>query len=38
VIESPPDEQLRGFFSGHGNLLIPGMKITTYNQHCTRGL
>ena len=33
VIESPRDKQFGGLFSGHGNLLIAGMRITSYNQH-----
>jgi hypothetical protein len=33
VIQSALDKQLAGLFSGHGNLLIAGMKITSYNDH-----
>jgi hypothetical protein len=29
------EKQLSGFFSGHGNLLIACVKITSYNQHCS---
>src|SRR6267142_6542629 len=35
VIQSPLREQLAGLFSGHGNLLIACVKITSYNQHCS---
>src|SRR5208282_3303583 len=35
VVQSALNKHLRGFFSGHGNLLIACMKITSYNQHCS---
>ena len=33
VVQSPLDEQFGSLFSGHGNLLIACMEITSYNQH-----
>src|SRR5690242_9908180 len=35
VVESPIEERLAGLFSGHGNLLIACMKITSHNDHCS---
>src|SRR4029077_13011379 len=35
VVESPLDQQLCGFFSGHGYLLVARVKIASYNQHCS---
>jgi hypothetical protein len=33
MVQAPLDEQLGGFLSGHGNLLVACVKITSYNQH-----
>jgi hypothetical protein len=33
VVQSALHQQFCGFFSGHGNLLIACVKITSYNQH-----
>jgi len=35
VIQAPLEKQLSGGFFRHGNLLIAGMKIATYKQHCS---
>src|SRR5690348_16820448 len=35
VVQAALDKRLAGLFSGHGNLLIACMKITSYNDHCS---